>query len=569
MPLPYVSDSRRLTGASLFLPVPGAILEVAAPTEIKTKLRVYWRHWVKKLLQRIGWSDALVVTRDQGPSQILAISAPIDGLLAATHITEWAWEAALAKLKLARAASLNEATDRILGRIAREARPPLAALYRAAVLRRVPVFLSEQELSLGEGANSKVFTFDDLPEPSQIAWRPKMRRVPKILVTGTNGKTTTVRLLARMLSTAGNVVGFCSTDFVQVGADILERDDYSGPTGARIVLRHPDTETAVLEVARGGMLRRGLQVIDGDVGVVTNVANDHLGENGIHTLAQLAEAKFTIVRGLREDAPVVVNADDEHCRAYARKLTHPICWFGFERPSASITRGRAPRAGLVYLEQEHFCIELDADTRYILADVADCPLSLRGSARYNVANMLAATAAAVMLGCPLDAIVSALLHFGKHPADNPGRANVYPIRGAQVLVDYGHNPDGISAILDSAAVLGHKRLLIGVGMPGDRSDEAAVAVGERVAQAKASHVIVKELAMYLRGRPEGELSGILRKSLKANGYPEKKTGYVRTDAELVERALQWLKPGDLAVLFLHENVSELSALLLAASEFEG
>lgn len=563
MALPFVTDSRRLTGASLVLPVPGAILEVTAPTELKTKLRVYWRHLVKKLLVRVGWGDSLVISRDQGPSQILAISAPIDGLLSATHITEWAWEAALTKLKLANATSLSEATDDMLGRIAREARPGLAALYRAANLHRIPVLLSENELSLGEGANARVYPFDDLPEPSEIAWRPKRHQVPTVLVTGTNGKTTTVRLLARMLGVGGQAVGFCSTDFVQIGTEILKRDDYSGPTGARMVLRHPNTEIAVLEVARGGMLRRGLQVIDADVGVVTNVANDHLGENGIHTLMQLAEAKFTIVRGLSPGAPVVVNADDEHCRTYARKLSHPICWFGFERPSSSITRGRAPRAGLVYLDQHQICVELAGEIKYVLTDVRDCPLSFRGGARYNVANILAATAAAVMLGTPVESITAALAQFGKHPLDNPGRANLYQINGAKVLLDYGHNPDGIAAILDAAAALPHKRLLIGVGLPGDRSDEAALEVGARVAAANATLVIVKELSDYLRGRPEGQLSGILRASLKSNGYPEKKTQYLRTDAELVERALAWLKPGDLAVLFLHENVAQLSELLLA------
>ena len=563
MALLFVTDSRRLTGASLVLPVPGAILEVTAPTELKTKLRVHWRHLVKKLLVRVGWGDSLVISRDQGPSQILAISAPIDGLLSATHITEWAWEAALTKLKLADADSLSDATDDMLGRIAREAHPGLAALYRAANLRRIPVLLSENELSLGEGANARVYPFDDLPEPSEIAWRPKRHQVPTALVTGTNGKTTTVRLLARMLGGGGQIVGFCSTDFVQIGAEVLQRDDYSGPTGARMVLRHPSTEIAVLEVARGGMLRRGLQVIDADVGVVTNVANDHLGENGIHTLMQLAEAKFTIVRGLAAGAPVVVNADDEHCRTYARKLNHPICWFGFERPSASITRGRAARAGLVYLEQNHICVELAGDIKYVLNDVRDCPLSFRGGARYNVANILAATAAAVMLGTPVESITEALAQFGSHPLDNPGRANLYRIDGAQVLLDYGHNPDGIAAILDAAAALPHKRLLIGVGLPGDRSDEAARAVGARVAAANATLVIVKELSDYLRGRPEGELSGILRASLKSHGFPEKRTQYLRTDAELVGRALAWLKPGDLAVLFLHENVAQLSELLLS------
>lgn len=566
MALPYVLDSRRLTGASLVLSEPGAILEVAAPTELKTKLRVYWRHWVKKMLSRLAWHESEVVTRDQGPSQILAISAPIDGLLSATYINEWAWEMALAQLA-GGGANLGQATDELLARIARDAHPKLRSLYRAAELRSVPLLISEKELSLGEGEHARIYPLDDLPEPTEIAWRPKTRRVPKILVTGTNGKTTTVRLLARMLASTGFRVGFCSTDYVQIADEILARDDYSGPTGARLVLRHPQTQVAVLEVARGGMLRRGLQISGANVGVVLNIADDHLGENGIHTLSQLAEAKFTITRALAMRAPIVVNADDPHCRAYARKLQRPICWFGVQRPSAAITRGKSPRHGSVYLQDDQIIVETRQQIRHSLMDIKACPLSFNGQALYNVQNILAAVAGAYMMNCPLPDIVATLQKFGLHPHDNPGRANLYPINGAHVLVDYGHNPDGISAILDAAAAMPHKRLLIGVGLPGDRSDEAARAVGKRVAEARADKVVVKELAEYLRGRPEGELSGILRQSLNDAGFPRKKTGYVRTDQLLLEQCLAWLKPGDLAVLFLHENVALLSAQLLQHTPF--
>lgn len=566
MALSYVLDSRRLTGASLVLSEPGAILEVAAPAELKTKLRVYWRHWVKKMLARLGWHDSEVVTRDQGPSQILAISAPIDALLSATYINEWAWEMALAQLE-GGSLSLANATDDLLARIARDAQPKLRSLYRAAELRSVPLLISEKELSLGEGEHARTYALDDLPEPNEIAWRPKTRRIPKILVTGTNGKTTTVRLLAKMLAKTGFRVGFCSTDYVQIADEILARDDYSGPTGARLVLRHPQTQVAVLEVARGGMLRRGLQISGANVGVVLNIADDHLGENGIHTLAQLAEAKFTITKALAMRAPLVVNADDAHCRAHARKLQRPICWFGLQRPSATITRGKSPRYASVYLQDEQIVVETRQQIRHSLIDIKACPLSFQGRALYNVQNILAAVAGAYMMNCPLPDIVATLQSFGLHPQDNPGRANLYPIDGAHVLVDYGHNPDGISAILDAAAAMPHKRLLIGVGLPGDRSDEAARAVGKRVAEARAHKVIVKELAEYLRGRPEGELSGVLRQSLYDSGFPRKKTGYVRTDQLLVEQCLEWLKPGDLAVLFLHENVSALSAQLLQRTPF--
>ncbi len=565
MALPFVTDSRRLTGASLVLGVPGAILEVCAPTQHRTKLRVLWRNYARKLLDRIGWEREQVVTRDQGGSQIFAVSAPIDGLLPATYVTEWAWEAALFRLQLGeRPISLASICDDILSRIVTEAKPGLAALYLAAKRRGVTTLL-EKELSLGEGENCKIYPLDDLPLPDEIAWHPKRRRIPIALVTGTNGKTTTVRLLAKMARTAGFSAGFCSTDYVQVGDEILQRDDYSGPTGARFVLRHPNTELAILEVARGGMLRRGLQVSDADVGLVTNVADDHLGENGVHTLDQLAEAKFTIVRGLAPDAPVVVNADDLHCRAYARRLNHPLIWFSLDRPQLDILKGKRARLGVCYVDDGFLVREINGLRESVIA-VVDVPITFNGAARYNTANALAALATASALNLPIKAVRRSLAEFGREATDNPGRANVFHINGAQVIADYGHNPEGIAALLQASMALPAKRRLVAVGLAGDRSDDAARQVGALLGQLKLDRIIVKELVGYLRGRVEGELSGILLKTLHAARVSKSKISYVRTDIEAMAQTLAWLKPGDLAVLFLHEDLIELTAQLAKLSQ---
>jgi cyanophycin synthetase len=550
----------------MVLPSAGAILEVQAPTESKTKLRVRWRHAVQQLLLDIGWSNEVIVTRDQGLSQILAISAPIDQLLCATHLTEWAWELALAGGHLKNPRLYLDCCDQALSEMALAANPRLRSLHAAARVRGVLGLLSESDYSLGEGEAAKLYPLDDLPLADEIAWRPKRRRIPIALVTGTNGKTTTVRILAHLLRQQINGVGFCSTDYVQIGEEVLQRDDYSGPTGARLVLRHANTEAAVLEVARGGMLRRGLQVCNADVGVLTNVANDHLGENGIHTLDQLAEAKFTITRGLRLGAPIVVNADDLHCRSFARKLSNPIFWFAMSRPAAAIMRSKVPRAGLIYLNDYWIHIERPNLEPVKLLDVREAPLSLNGGASFNVQNILAAAAAAICLKVPDFTIQRALREFGAHPNDNPGRANIYPIRGAKVMVDYGHNPDGVRAILQATIGLTRKRLLIGIGLPGDRSLDAAKAVADTIAEVKPDRVIVKEMPNYLRGRPVGELSGVLRKTLSKRGVSAKRVQYVQNDAETIRLCLEWLKPGDLAVLFVHEDVAQLSAQLFAESD---
>jgi cyanophycin synthetase len=592
MAIAYVLDSRRLTGASMLLDRPGAILEVAPPASIKTLARVHWRRLVRKLMNNLGWAGEAIADADHGPVQMLAITAPVDLLLVATYVTEWAWQAALdvvedSKTKRAtsttddrvRAETLADVSIDLLSHCANNANPKLAALYRAAKAKSVITLLAETDLSLGEGAGAKCFAYDDLPLPDEIAWHPKRRRIPIALVTGTNGKTTTVRLLARLLAnehvpdpttpsvTHKTAVGFCSTDFVQIGDTILQRDDYSGPTGARIVLRHPDTEAAVLEIARGGMLRRGIQVSDADVGILTNVAPDHLGENGIFTLNHLADAKLTITRGLAPRAPIVINADDVHCRARARLLSRPVFWFALQKPKPALIRCKK-LAGLIYLEQHHVVLE-QAGVSQPLIDVRDCPITLNGSALFNVANLLAAVAAALVLKVPIASIQASLRLFGREPTDNPGRMNCYAINGATVITDYAHNTDGVCAALSAVARMPKKRLWIGTGLPGDRSLETGQEVAQLVAQTKPHQVIVKELKDYLRGRPEREMSDTIINALLAHGVRKSQVSYRLTDREMVEHVLKVLAPGDVAMLFLHEEQQALSALLHAASVANG
>jgi cyanophycin synthetase len=566
MALDYVLDSRRLTGASMVLAVPGAILEVAPPQALKTKLRVRWRHIMQQLLSDLGWASETIVAADQGASQILAISAPIDQLLVATHINEAAWELALAGGRFAQKQRYLELLEEALSQMAQTANPRLRALHSAARHHKVIGLLSESEYSLGEGESARIYPLDDLPLPNEVAWRAKRREIPIALVTGTNGKTTTVRLLAHLLRKVSPDVGFCSTDFVQIGAQVLQRDDYSGPTGARMVLRNARTTHAVLEVARGGMLRRGLQVIGANVAVVTNVADDHLGENGIYTLDQLAAAKFTVVRGLSAHAPIVVNADDLHCRSFARKLSNPIFWFALSKPTNTVLRSKVSRAGLVYVADQSIFVERANAEAICLLDVKDCPLTLGGGALFNVQNVLAAVAAALCLDVPIDKIKQGLQEFGAHPADNPGRANVYPVQGARIVLDYGHNPDGVRAVLQSLHALKFNRLLIGVGLPGDRSLEAARAVAAAVVSVHPDWVCIKEMPKYLRGRPLGEISGAIRRELSARKFSAKKQHYLQDDAQMLQYARDWLKPGDLAVLFVHENTDQLAAQLLADTD---
>jgi cyanophycin synthetase len=554
MTIPYLIDSRRLTGRTILLDGPGAVIETQPPPEIRTHLGARWRREVRRFSEALGWGEVTRVTRWFEPTLHCALEAPIDQLMLATYVAEWAWELALSGL-------MNHEVlrrSRIRARLERQrddaAIPELVDFHARALAEGVQLLVGDGDISIGEGSQSQTFPWEQPPDPAAIDWPSARHRIPIALVTGTNGKTTTTRLLARIASTAGRMTGHCCTDSVEVGGAVLDRDDYSGPGGARKVLRHPKTEFAVLEVARGGLLRRGLSVRIADVALVTNIADDHLNDMGIHTLGQLAEVKFLVAKALKPHGVLVTNAENQWCREQARLSEREVAWFAVDRPHPSVLRGiklqrglATVRDGRLIYEQAHRCIDLIG-----LHEIA---LPGGAGARHNIANALAAAAAAIQLKLPLDAIRATLRSFGSSVDDNPGRANLYQLaNGASVLADFGHNPESLSAIFATARGLPHRRLLISIGQAGDRSNQSIRELGRLSAEQNPDRLIIKDMPKYLRGRKIGEIPGLLRAGAQDQGLPGTRIDECQTDVEALKLALDWLQPGDLAVLFVHSEV---------------
>lgn len=557
MALPYLTDSRRLTGPSLLLPGPGAIIEVEPPVEEASKLISHWRYFMRGLHQRMGWKKQPIATRRLGANAMLATAAPVDLLHLATYMNEWCWDAALCRLDGDRFESLAEAGERYAGRAERRANLRYRRLYSAANRRRVQLQLGEGDISLGEGKHCKVWDIDEVPDLRELDFSTFRHWIPTALITGTNGKTTTTRMLAKILIAAGHNPGFCSTDVVQVGDEIVDRNDYSGPGGARAVLRHPDTTAAILETARGGLLRRGLQVRYADVGVVTNVGDDHLGDLGINTVEQLAEVKFLIQHGLAAGAPMVVNAEDVHCRRHARRMKRPVIWFSLRPPSVKLLAGTQRPAGVMTVREGRLHFERGRKRLALIAADA-IPACHGGSATHNIANALAAAAAALAMKVPPEAINQALSEFGSDPKDNPGRATLFNIAGATVLMDFGHNPEGVRAVFNIAEGLPRERLLVSFGQAGDRTDQALRDLSDALADQKPDRVIVKEMNKYHRGREAGEIPTLLRGQLLARGLVEDQLAQARSEDEVLAQTLEWLQPGDLAILFVHSDIERIS-----------
>lgn len=557
---PPFEDSRRLTGANLYFDGAGAALEAAPGVAVDAGMLQRWRERIEQARDALGWPPGAIAVRSHATGASLAFEAPPDQLYVATEVNEWALYSALGLH--ASDAPVDEETElprphvahfddgealRRLRELARaEARPGLNALVAAARARGVPAHADDELLSLGEGEAAQAWPLDALPAIDAVPW-PDLRAIPKAVVTGSNGKTTTVRLLAAMLGAHGLRAGYSSTDGLFVDGVSVEAGDYSGPVGARTVLRDPRVQSAVLETARGGLLRRGLVADDARVAVVTNVSADHFGEYGIHSLDDIAAVKLVVAKSLGADGLLVLNADDAMLVAHAPP-DRRTGWFALHLGDAA-ARG-LPACGV----REGRLVLVLADGEHDLGVVSEMPLSVGGAARYNIANIAAASLAAFALGIAPATIAGVLARFGARNADNPGRLQRWTLGDVEVLLDYAHNPDGLQGLLDVAAGLRRGgRLALLLGHAGNRLESDFRALAAVAAAARPDRVWLKDIGGdYLRGRASGDVAMILRDALHAAGMDEADLPVCLDEAEAARQALAWARAGDLLVLPVHE-----------------
>jgi len=345
--------------------------------------------------------------------------------------------------------------------------------------------------------------------------------IPVVAVTGTNGKTTTVRLLAHLAGTAGRQVAYTTTDGVYRNGQLVEAGDYSGFSGAATALAQPGIDFAVLETARGGILLRGIGTMHNDVAVVTNVTADHLGQHGIHSLDQLAEVKATITRITRPDGWDVLNADDPRVLAMRRLASGRPWLFSLDadHPAIRTTLGEHGRA-ITILDSAITTMTSRRQAQRLI-HIEEVPVTLAGISSHNISNALAAAAAGLGAGLPEEAVVEGLRSFILDPERNPGRANVFEIDDRIVVVDYAHNEDGLRGLVE----IGHglrapgARLFLTFASAGDRTN----GIIHRLAYtaARGAHIVaIAELHRYLRGRDPKELVALLQAGVVDGGKPE-------------------------------------------------
>jgi cyanophycin synthetase len=330
----------------------------------------------------------------------------------------------------------------------------------------------------------------DVPEPE----------IPVVSVTGTNGKTTTVRLLAHLVRTAGRSVAYSSTDGVyRADGDLIEEGDYSGFGGAaRALAEEPDV--AVLETARGGILLRGIGVLHNDVAIVTNVSEDHLGLHGIQTIDQLAEVKASVTRITRPDGWDVLNADDPRVLSM-RRIATGRPWLCSLDPWHPAIRYALAEGGRATVPLDGWMTVLDGSTSRPLLELIDVPVTIAGISRHNVMNAMQAASAALAVGLPERAVAKGLKTFVTDPERNPGRANLFELDGRVVVVDYAHNEAGMIGLTEILGGLRRRgrEIWIVICAAGDRTDKILHDYAYRAARG-SDYVAIAELLRYLRGR---------------------------------------------------------------------
>ena len=552
--------ARRLTGPGLLWKRPGAVLDVYLQGFDREAVTALWETHARRVLDALGWQDEHLICRRFEGGVSLAISAPSDQLHTAVLAAEIAWHYCAADLLDAASLPFGDVIGDLKPIMAGEANPPLLDLIAAAASYDVDILWDDDEVSLGHGTTSRTWPASDLPAPQTVGWTA-LSDVPIALITGTNGKTTTTRLCAAILSAAGKVAGLSSTDTVQVGSDVLDRGDYSGPGGARMVLRDPRVEVAILEVARGGILRRGLATGRASVAVVTNIAKDHLGEYGVMTLPDLARTKFAVARALGPDGTLVLNADDATVTAASADVAAPIWWFSLDGASPYIAEARKLGRPCAYVRRGDL-VFFDGSTEVFSIAIEDVPILLNGAARHNVQNALAAICACAALNVPSGAIRDGLSAFVSDPKDNPGRFNEFEVNGARIFVDYAHNPHSIAAVCSALTQIPAKRRLLMISQPGDRSDQDIKDAMTTALQFRPDLIAIAEIADYLRGRQLNETPSCIRDAAIAGGIASKNILMAGSPSDGANSILKQMQPGDLALLLVlsdRERVFELLA----------
>ncbi len=565
-----VDDSRRLTGKGLDWDYTGAIMDCFVSGIDKQIVVDCWQKHIDTLLTAVGWELQHSQHRIFEDGISFLISAPMDTLYAATEINEAAWALCCDQLlginsakiryesiKNDRAIAKDDLVNHLKQLIADEENPTILSWMQQAANNNVPCLFDDDEISLGHGKSCKTWRLSELPDLNTIQWE-QFESIPIAMVTGTNGKSTSVRVTAEMVKAAGISCGITSTDFIRVADEIIDEGDYSGPGGARILLRNNKTEMALLEVARGGLLRRGLAVEHIDAALITNIAEDHFGQYGINNLDALTQAKCIVAKALTA-GNLVLNGDDPQLIKASKTLDKNIIWFSLDKHNEVFEKTKNLVAK-VYVDDGMMVFE-DHSQRLEVITVNDVSMTINGAAKHNIQNALGAIALAMSLEIDLSAIRHALKYFNSDASDNPGRGNRYQVNGAEVIVDFAHNTHSMQAMAETVKEMPANNKYLLLSAAGDRSDTDIQQMVSAALTMRPTILIIAEIEEYLRGRKIGEIPQLIKRKAMQLGLEQKNIIICENPLIGAETVIQKLGSGDLGLIMALTQRQQISELL--------
>ena len=559
-----LDEVRRLTGPNLLSDYAGAIIDVFIENADQQKVIDCWQNHLNICQELIGWNERSFIRFYEGGAS-MSLSAPIDQLYSACDLIELAWDCCVAQMQNKQSPNIEDSIERLKLSILEERNPALISLIKKAAANGVRCLVDDDEVSFGTGTSAQTFPVSELPAIDTLNWS-HFSDVPLALITGTNGKSTSVRLAAEIAKAEGLQAGVTSTDFIKVGDHIIDEGDYSGPGGARMLLRDKRTEIAFLEVARGGLLRRGLPVFAANAALVTNAASDHLGQYGINSVNEIAQVKLMVSKAIHSGSTLVLNADDKHLVLHAKDLDVPICWFSRDYKNPLIEQQIHAKQACVYEKEGNIYYYNGAQSQSpsLIASIVDIPMTVNGTALHNIENALGVVGLSKALNISDQAIKTGLKAFASDADDNPGRTNIYDVNGTTVIVDFAHNAHSMQAVIDMVNGMQSQRAYTATHVMfshgGDRSNHDILAVTNAVHSLAPNTYVLTELSQYLRGREFNEISNIVEAHLLEKGVS--KSAIVRAANPLAGAQAAFNKAGsnDLILLFTlseRENVQDL------------
>ncbi|MFZ5967061.1 MAG: cyanophycin synthetase [Bacillota bacterium] len=413
----------------------------------------------------------------------------------------------------------------------------------------------------GEGNKTNVASdIIDLLFPSNTP-----HSIPIVAITGTNGKTTTTRLIKYTLAQMGKTVGMTSTSGIYIGDECILKGDNTGPFSAKVVLKNKKIDAAVLEVARGGMIKRGLGYDLADVGIITNISDDHIGLDDINSLEDLAFVKSLVIEAVKPEGYSVLNADDEMAEYFVKRARGNIILFSKDHKNPILGR-HVKNGGKALFVRDNIIFVHNASQETPLIDSRDIPITFHGSLECNIENSLSAASALYALDIPLHAIKEGLMSFKPDIEMNPGRFNIFDMGYFKVMIDYGHNHGGYEAVGKFAQKLDVSRIIGIIGVPGDRTNESITKVGALCARI-FSKIYIKE-DRDLRGRKPGEVANLLYEGLRSNGFTPDHVSVILSETEALTAAMVEAQEGDMVIFFYEELEPALNLINQMKTEIQ-